>query len=507
MRASTRVAVNTSVQYVRTFVSVIITLYTSRVVLANLGIEDYGIYSLIGGVVALLSFIQNNLSRTTQRYLSYYQGKEDNKMLIKIFNNSLCTQLGISIGLCGILAAITNPVFACINIPVEKIESAKWVYWLMVGSLFMNMQSTPYLAALIARENIVYSSVVQIVDAVLKIPIALSLIWISENKLEWYSAMSFLVIALNYFFYYIYCRVRYDECKHFSFNSFDWGLSKEMLSFMGWSVYGTGCVIGRTQGTAILLNKYFGTSINAAFGISNQVSGQINFLANALTTAINPQIIKAEGAGDRKKMFRLSEISCKFSFLLMSMISIPIVIYMPTILKLWLGKVPEYSSMFCSFIVIANQIDLMTLNLNTTNQAIGNVKVYSICINTIKILTLPVMLIVLKMGLGPKDVMIVYLVFEIICAVTRLIFLRISVGLSIKNYFYNVFLPIVPPLITNIIVCGIISQFLTDWLFLISCIISCLVTCLVTYFFGLKNDECAIINGILLKLKNKLHHI
>ena len=183
MNSSTRVAVNTSIQYVRTFITVIITLYTSRVILANLGVEDYGIYSLIGGVIAMLAFIQNNLARTTQRYLSYYQGKGDFQYVTKIFNNSVCTQLAVAVFLCGILALLTNPVILhLVNIPANKIEAATWVYWLMLVSLFINLQSSPYLAALIARENMVFSSIVQILDAILKVPVALSLIWISETN-------------------------------------------------------------------------------------------------------------------------------------------------------------------------------------------------------------------------------------------------------------------------------------------------------------------------------------
>ena len=505
MRASTRVAVNTSVQYARTIISVIITLYTSRVVLANLGVEDYGIYSLIGGVVALLAFIQNNLSRTIQRYLSYYQGKGDNLMIVKIFNNSVTTQFAIAIFLCGILALLTNVVFMyLIKISPDRLEAAKYVYWLMLGSLFFNLLSTPYLAALIARENMVYSSIIQIIDSVLKVPVALSLIWISANKLEWYSLMSFFIVVLNFICYYIYCRRKYDECKHFSFRSFDRNLFKDMLSFMGWNVYGTGCIIGRTQGTAILLNNFFGTAINAAFGISGQISGQISFLSNSLTTAINPQIIKSEGAGKRQKMFRLCEMSCKFSFLLMSMVAVPAIIYMPTILELWLKDVPEHTSMFCIAIIVANQIDLATMNLNTANQAIGNVKIYNISIQTIKILTLPVMFLVLKLGGQPLDCMIVFVIFEFICAIARVVFLHISVNLSITQYLRNVFIQILPPIIINACICYYLSLYLSNWLFLVTSCISIVVTCLSTYLFGLKPDEKEILLSMMNRLKTRL---
>ena len=501
MRGSDRVAVNTSVQYLRTIVSIIISLYTSRIVLLNLGVDDYGIYSLIGGIVALLAFIQNNLSRTIQRYLSYFQGRNDPKMLVKIFNNSVFTQGMISLVLCGSLALLTNLVFSyVVNIPEERIDAAKWVYWIMLCCLFVNLQSTPYLAMLISHENIIYSSLVQIMDAIFKIPIAFSIMWISESKLEWYSFMSFIIVVFNFLCYYAYCKNRYEECFCFSIRDFDWKLSREMFSFMGWNVYGTMCIVGRTQGTAILLNRFFGTAINAAFGICGQVSGQLGFLSNALTTAINPQIIKAEGAGDRNKMLRLSEISCKFSFLLMSVVSIPVLFYLPVILELWLKDVPEYTVMLCFFVIISNQIDLITLNLNAANQAIGNVRMYNICVNTLKLLTIPVMYFVLMLSMKPVYAMIVYLLFEIVCAFFRLIFFRINIGLSISKYIQNVFIMIIPPVMVNISICYFIVPYLQGILFLVTSLMSLIVTCSVTYCCSLKEDEKFIVKNMCKKI-------
>lgn len=505
MLAATRVTVNTFIQYIRTVISVIITLYTSRVILANLGVEDYGIYCLVGGVVSFLAFIQNDLSRTTQRYLSYYQGQGNRQKLVAIFNNSVCVQLFISLPLCVILFLLADVVFSeLLNIPAHRLEAARWVYWFMVGCLFVNMQSSPYLATLISHENIIYSSIIQIVDSLLKIPVALSLILMSENKLEWYSLLSFLIVGLNFLCYYIYCKHKYEECRHFSFRTFDKRLGKEMFSFMGWNVYGTACIIGRTQGTAILLNRFFGTVINTSFGIGEQVLGQIGFLSNSLTTAINPQIIKAEGGGDRQKMFRLTEISCKFSFLLMSIITVPIVIYMPTVLELWLKEVPQHTAMFCVAIILSYQIDQLTMNLATANQAIGNVKVYSICVNTIKVLTLPVMYLVLKRGGRPVDAMIVYFVFETVCMVSRLIFLHININLSITKYMQNVFLMILPPVIANVVVCYSFSLFLSGWFFILVGCISLAVTCSMTYLCGLKNDERTILNNMMIKAVKRI---
>ena len=505
MKSSSRVVVNTLAQYVRTVLTIIIVLYTSRVVLANLGVDDFGIYSLVGGVISMLAFVRRNLARTIQRFLSYHHGSGNKNMVIDIFNNSVCTQLLISLTLCTILLLCTPLIFEYIlNIAKDRMEAAKVVYWLMLVNLFFHMLSAPYEATLIARENIVFSSIVSVVDTFLKIPVALSLIWISSNKLEWYSVMMAAIVILNYLIYYIYCKGKYDECCHFSFRSFNKHLFYEMFSFMGWNVYGTMCLTGRTQGVAVLLNRFFSTAINAAFGLGGQVAGQVQFLSSALTTAINPQIIKAEGSGNRQRMFRLSEISCKFSFLLLSMLAVPAIIYMDVLLNIWLKEVPDYTSMFCRMIVLAELVDLTTLNLNTSNQAIGNVKIYITCISTIKIMTLPVVWFVLWLGMGPLKVMIVYVLFEAICAASRLIFLHINIHLSIKNYFLNVFAGIIPTTFINTIVCYFFSQFLTGWLFIIGFVVSIVITCFVAWMIGFRDDEKTIMLQVAKRFKSKI---
>ncbi len=505
MKSSSRVVVNTLAQYVRTVLTIVIVLYTSRVVLANLGVDDFGIYSLVGGVISMLAFVRRNLSRTIQRFLSYNHGSGNKKMVVQIFNNSVCTQLIISLAFCALLLLCTPLIFEhLLNIASERTDAARIVYYFMLVNLFFNMQSAPYEAALIARENIVFSSVVSVIDAILKIPVALSLIYISQNKLEWYSVMMASIVILNFLAYWIYCKRKYDECRHFSFLSFDMKLFREMFSFLGWGVYGTMCLTGRTQGVAILLNRFFSTAINAAYGLGGQVAGQVQFLSSALTTAINPQIIKAEGSGDRQRMFRLAEISCKFSFILMSILAIPSIIYMDEILNIWLKDVPPYTNMFCRMIILSELIDLTTLNLNTANQAIGNVKVYSICINSIKILTLPFAWLVLSIGMEPFGVMFVYVGFESICAITRLVFLRITVNLSIKKYFTNVFAGILPVFFINLLSCIIISKFLTGWYFILGFVASAIVTISVVWTIGLHNDERAIIIHVVDRFKGRI---
>lgn len=494
MRPATRVIVNTAAQYLRTGLTVVITLYTSALVLRYLGADDYGIYTLVGAVLSMLAFIQSNLARSIQRFLSFYHGRQDAAMLRALFNNSLVTQIAITVALCALLAAIGPWLFdiGLFRIPAHQRGTALTVYYIAVGSLVFNLLSTPYLAVLIARENIVFSSAVQVVDTLLKIPIALSLVWIASGRLTWYAVMTGSLTAINFLCYWAYCR-RYEECRGFSLRDFRWSLTRDMMAFMGWTVYGTGCVAARNQGVQIVFNHFYSTVINAAYGLAMQVAAQISVLATSLTTAINPQIVKAEGARDRSRMLMLAESSCKMSFLLMTMFVVPVCCQMTDILEIWLGRgrVPEYTGLFCSALLVSALADMTTSNLSAANAAIGNIKVYTVVTNSIKILTLPAAWLCLREGLSPFWVMAVYVAFEAVCALVRLIFMRFNIGLSIRSYARKVLLPDFLVLAVVVAACLPLSAVCHGWAFLATVGVSVVVTSGATWLFGLDAVERA----------------
>ena len=506
MNPGSRVVVNTVAQYVRTLIGIVVMLYTSRVVLDSLGVDDFGIYSVVAGVINMLAFIKTSLAQTTQRYLSFNYGKGDSAMVQRVFNNSLFTQLLFSVLLCGLLLALTVPVMDhMLKIPEERQHAARIVYYLMIANIFVDMQSTPYLATLIARENIVYSSVVQILDSILKIPIAISLTMIAGDRLTWYSMMLFGICVINYICYRLFCMVKYPECrKRLSFRAVEKGVFREMFSFMGWNMYGTICVMGRSQGIAVLLNNFFTTAVNAAYGIGNSFTSQISFLSNSLCNAINPRIIKAEGAGNRARMLRLSEMSCKFSFLLLSMAAVPAIIYMDTILELWLKEVPEYTGLFCSYIVVATVLNLVSSNFYTASQAVGDVKRYNLYLSTIRVLTLPAAWLILRMGGNVRDVMICYLIFELSSTVARVIYAHVTMGLSYRAYFKNVILPVIPIVGVNIAVCWGLSLVLPGWWFLLTSAVSVFVIGGMTLLMGLSRDEREEVSLIWTRIKGRL---
>ena len=325
MRSSTRLIVNTGAQYLRTIINIVLSLYSTRLILHALGIEDYGVYTLIAGVVSMLAFMTNAMVSTTQRFMSYHQTKSTLATQQIIFGNSIIMHLLFGVVVLLLLEVIGLFLFdGFLNIVPARISAAKIVYQCAIAMILCSFMTAPFKALLISHENLVYISIIDILDGILKVGVALVLLALNQDKLILYGYLMISIYLLNLFAFLIYDGIKYQECVLPKIKNFNKEYLKSMSSYVGWQLYSTGCVIGRTQGTAIILNRFFGTVINAAFGIALQLSGAVNFISSALVTAINPQIVKAEGSGNRKKMFELAEVASKFSFLLLAMVVIPI---------------------------------------------------------------------------------------------------------------------------------------------------------------------------------------
>lgn len=506
MQASSRVVFNTVIQYFRTIVFAFVSLYTTRLILDALGVENYGIYALIGGLVSLLSFIQTSLSSTTQRFLSYYQGQSDIEMQRSVFNNSVITQLFLGIILVFILFAIKPLLFnGFLNIPDNRLDAAIWVYYCMIFILFLTILGTPFHATLIAHENILFVTIVLLFETIMKIPIALSLTWFQFDSLVQYAVLLAFMQIIVFMLSFLYCKRKYAESRTGSFLLFNIKVFREMFSYVGWTAYSMGCIVGRNQGIALVMNKFFGAAINAAYGLAFSVSGQISFISSSIQNAINPQIIKAEGAGNRSKMLRLSEISSKFSFTLLALISIPAIIEMQSLLAIWLKEIPKHTIGFCQFVLLANLIDNLTVGLTTANRAIGNIRSYTLIIYTIKLLTLPAAMLCLYLDLPVISVMVCFVGLELFSAFIRLPLLKLTGGLSILGYSRRVFLYLIAPTVLTIIACLLFSvNFDYKWSFLATFIISILVMTTSMFLWGLCKDEKAIVrtlfNGLVQKI-------
>jgi O-antigen/teichoic acid export membrane protein len=503
---SSKVALNTGILYVRMLITVGISLYATRLVLSALGSSDYGVFSLIAGIIAMLSFLNTAMATSTQRFLSVYQGKKDLGMQRKVFNHSLI--LHLCIGIIVVLALEGAGLFifnGLLNIAPDRIAAAKVIFHFMSCTVFFTILAVPFLGSLTANENMLWISIVNVVEILLKLGIALMLFVYTGDKLIFYGLLTAAISIVSFSLYAVYCLRTYAECKVQRNLQMDRALLKELSSFAGWNLFGSLCSLGRIEGLAVLLNVFLGTTVNAAFGIANQVAAQMSFFSLTMLRAINPQIMKSEGSNDRKRMLRLTMIASKFSFFLLAFVAIPCIFEMPAILSVWLKKVPDYTIGFCSLILVSALINQLTIGLQSGLQAIGKIKVYQAVVGTTLLLNLPVAYFFLKAGFPPYYVIVSYALIEACACVLRLTFIHRIAGLPYREYFEKVFLKELFPVLAAVLACFLMTTFFHfHFRFVLTIIGSTAVFLISIYYAGLCADEKEMILNMLTKGKMAL---
>lgn len=442
MTNTTRLIINMLSRDIRMVINLFLSLYSTRIALDALGKTDYGIYMLIAGITSMLSFLSNSLTITTLRHIAYCIGNRNIEEAKKIFSNSNTLQWLIGLSFATIMVLFTDCIFKSgfLNIMPSKTDEAIYVYLLMIVAILTTFVSIPYKAVLTARENIVYLSIIDIADGVLKLSLVFLLYLFDANRLPLYAAIMASITMFHYTALAIYCKKYYEESSIIpSPRNWDKQIIKQLVGFATWTSYGSVCIMFRAQGISIILNRIYGTTINAAYGIATQVFSSIITISYALLDAISPQIIKAEGANNRKRMFLLAEAASKYSTLLLATFIIPLCWEMPNVLQLWLDDVPAYTTFLCRLMLISALTDQFTIGLGTANQAIGNIKGYSLLIYTIKLLTVPVVWLCLKQGKNIEFCLSFYIIFEAISSLARIIYLAKTTELNVTTYSKNVF--------------------------------------------------------------------
>lgn len=446
MEPTKRIILNTSVQYLKALITMALSLLSMRIILEAIGISDYGIYSVVGGVIAMLGFITNSLVITTQRYISYYIGKNCFEHVKGFFVNSLFLHICFALAIATVLFLLKSWLMNdFLTIDAARLETAKKVYDLTVGILFITIVTSPFKALFIAHENIVFISIVEILDAVLKFALAISLLYINFDKLLLYAFILAFIQLLNLFAYVIYGKYKFRECTIQIRKSYlEKKYIEKLIGFAGWTTYSMGAVAARNQGTAVILNHFFGTVVNAAYGIAFQVQSAVSFVSTSLLNAINPQIMKAEGEKDRSRTIKLAQKESKYSASLLILLLIPLMVEMPSILVFWIKTVPPNCAFFCDIILISFIFDQSTIGLNAVNQAIGRIRTYSLLTYTPKLLYLPVILIMFSHDGTIKQAMYLYAAVELMVALSRIPYIHLTTGMKIKDYFTEVLYPLIP---------------------------------------------------------------
>ena len=503
MNNSKRVAINTIAQYARTVINMLLSLYTVRIVLITLGASDYGIYSVVAGVTAMLAFITNALVTTTQRFVSYYQGKNDLAKMKEVFSNSEMMHLIVGGVLAIVLLALTPLLFnGFLNIDAQRIDAARDLYYIVMVMLFVTFCTAPFRALLISHENIVYISVIDVIDGVFRVVVVTLLTYVTADKLVMYGVFLLGIQIFNFVAFSWFPFKKYEECILPRFSLFNKAYFKELGAFAGWVVYGTGCFIVKNQGIAVVINKALSTVANAAYGVGHQVSSAVSTVSGSLLNAMRPQIVKAEGSGNREKTLALSTILCKFSFFLLTLLSIPCVFEMPRLLELWLKEVPEYTVLFARMAMIAAMADALTGGLSIANEAIGNVKQYHLVLGTIKLSALPLSAVFMHFGYGPLSIVVCFIGVEFLAAVIRLPFLHRTGGLDIGGFVKGVFLREIVPVAVSLAICFCCVHFIeSDWRFLVTFSVSILFYALSIWYIGLTKQERDMMLSMVLKKK------
>lgn len=500
-----RIAKNTLALYFRTFFSLLVSLYTSRIILNELGITDYGIYNVVGGFVSMFIILSSSLSGAISRFLTFELGKGNTDKLNRIF----CTSLNIQIIL-SIFIIIVSETFGLwflsekLNIEPSRMFAAKCVFHTSVIALVLDLITIPYNAIIVAHEHMKAFAYLGITHTLLKLAIVLLLPFFFFDKLITYSflllATYIIIRILNGY----YCKRHFKETKwHFYI---DKSLMKEMFAFSGWTFIGSSSAILRDQGSNVLLNLYVGPAVNAARGIADQVNGAVNSFASNFMTAVNPQITKSYAANEKAYMLDLIYKSAKFSLFLLLFLSLPIIVETPYILKIWLKVVPDHTVWFVRLILLFALCDSASRPLITAILATGNIKNYQLIIGAFQFLCLPFSYIFLDRGFPPEITLIVALVLNLCCLVVRLILLRSMIGLSARIYIKNV--------VCRVALIGVVSSVLPCYLscrlsnsfssFIVVMGLTLVITLLSIYFIGCSSSERFTIKHALLNLYKKL---
>lgn len=415
-----------------------ISLFTSRVILNTLGVEDYGIYNVVGGVVAMFGFINGSMSSATQRYITFALGKEDKNRLQKVFS----TTLQIHTLIAGIIVLLGETIglwflYNIIQIPADRMDAAFWILQCSIMSTVIMIISVPYNADIIAHEKISAFAYISILEVILKLAIVYMLVVFPFDKLILFAFLMLAVQLLIRFCYSIYCNRHFEETKYK--HVCDKDLFKEMIEFAGWSMFGNLSAILYGQGLNILLNVFFGPVVNAARAVALQVQNAIQGFVGNFQMAINPQITKTYARGDMSDMHKLMFRSARFSFFLLFFLSLPVLFETNFILTIWLKTVPENTVTFLRIIICTSLIYSLANPLIIANQATGKVKKYQAVCGTILLLILPISYVCLLLGCPAYTVFIVHFIIESVTQVARMIMLRPLIGIRLRDYFQHIY--------------------------------------------------------------------
>ena len=489
-----RIAKNTMMLYVRMFVLMLVGLYTSRVVLNALGETDYGVYSVVGGVVAMFSMISGALNSAVSRFITFELGKNNPERLNRVY----CTSVNIQLILALIIVLLAEPIGLWfienkMTIDPARIPAATWVLHFSLLAFVINLMSVPQMASITAHEKMSAYAYIGILDGLLRLGVAFMIVSAPFDRLVYYAMLMAGVVLIVRLTYGIYCRIHFPECRYRFV--FDRPLVKEMFAFAGWNFIGVTSGVLRDHGGNILVNLFAGPVVNAARGVAVQLNGAVQSFVTNFMTAVNPQITKSYAAGDYKYVFALIGKSSRMSFYLLSLMAIPIIFNADLLLQIWLKEVPEHTTLFVQLFLMFALSESLSLPLITSMLATGRIRNYQLVVGGIQLLNLPVSYIFLKMGAIPEITVVVAIALSHVCLFARLIMFSRASGFSVPGFVREVYVNAMKVAVSAAAIPLVMTFVLPEglWWSVLHLGVSLLWTAGVIFFVGCGKDDRAFL--------------
>lgn len=487
-----RLAKNTMIMYLRMFITVGISFYTSRVVLKYLGVSDYGIYNVVGGFVSMFYIITTAMSGSISRFLTVELGTGDSKRL----NDTFCMSLNIQMLFAAVVVLLGETVGLWfvntqLEISPDRMMAANIVYQCAIGSFLVELVGIPYGALVIAHEKMSLYAFVQVLNVVLTCIFALLLAISPIDRLVFYAAGILIASIIGRLIYILYCTKHFRECYyHFVY---DKTLFKQMFSFGGWTLLTGVSSMFKSQGVNIMLNMFFGTVVNAAYGVARQLEGTVRAFSKNFLFAIYPQITKNYSNGDLERSRSLVYKGTKYAFILLFLIGLPVMLEVETFLDIWLVEVPEYTEVFVQLTIILSLVEVLLIPVGYINQATGDIKKFQIVSSAAQFVVLPIGYVFLKLGFNPYSVLYTGIATELLTLPWRIRMNKKNAGITLGEFTSEVLLKILPVVLIPTVI-GIAAHYLLSHSIINSCIVAALTLSLIvftTYLFALNAKERA----------------
>ena len=485
-----KIAKNTLILYVRMLVLMLVGLYTSRVVLSALGENDFGIYDVVGGVVAMFTIISGSLNSAISRFITFEMGKSDPMRLNKVYSTAVTIQLILAV----VVVLIAEPVGLWfvrnkMTIDPSRIQAAIWVLHFSLASFVINLMSVPQMASITAHEKMSAYAYIGTMEGLLRLAVAVLISRSSSDRLVLYSALMMVTVLMVRAAYGIYCRRNFPECRYRWVN--DALLVKEMFSFAGWNFIGASSGVLRDQGGKILVNLFYGTAVNAARGVAMQLNGAVQGFVTNFMTAVNPQITKSYASGDHGYMYYLISKSSRMSYYLLFILALPVLFNTEYILDLWLKDVPSHSGFFVQLFLIYTLSESLSNPLITAQLATGNIRNYQLVVGGLQLLNLPASYLFLKLGAVPEVTVMVAIAVSQICLFARLYMLKGMISLPVREFIRKVYMNVIIVSAAALILPWAVNQYMPGdfWGFLARvsvCVVSALLSVIL---LGLSRGE------------------